>query len=277
MADGPERFGVIIGGMKCGTTSLFDYLARYPEVCASTIKETNFFSGDTFNQSDLTEYQQLWPDWCPERHRIAVEASPNYSKIPSRPDVAQRIGQFKADWRFVYLLRHPLERIESHLTHGQARAWNASEVNEHHIICSMYARQLDSYVDVFGREAILIVQSSHLKHNRTETLPRIADFLDLTVPPPEKDVSGTSNEWVTHRIDHPLVQWARQRSMLRAVGKLVPAGARRWVRRGVGSPVSRVALNTDSREQILDQLRPDLTRLRDQYGVDVSKEWGIPI
>lgn len=277
MAEGPERFGVIIGGMKCGTTSLFDYLAKYPQVCTSRIKETNYFSRDEFEQTDLSEYRRLWPNWCPGKHTVAVEASPNYSKIPSRPDVAKRIGQFKADWRFIYLLRHPVERIESHLTHGQAREWNASEVLEHHIICSMYASQLDSYVDIFGRQSILLVQSAHLKHDRVATLTRIAEFLGLTQPPSEESVSGTRNEWATHRKDHSLVQWARQRNVLRAVGKLVPAGARRWVRRTTGSPVSRVALDAESRKHILDRIHTDLVRLQDIYGVDVATEWGIEL
>jgi hypothetical protein len=100
MTEGPGRYGVMIGGMKCGTTSLFDYLARHPDVCASAIKETNFFSGDKFEESDLTGYHKLWPDWCPEKHKIAIEASPNYTKIPSRPNVPQRIAQFQADRRF---------------------------------------------------------------------------------------------------------------------------------------------------------------------------------
>jgi hypothetical protein len=277
MAEGPRRFGVIIGGMKCGTTSLFDYLARHPHVCASAIKETNFFSGDEFKETDLTNYHRLWPDWCAKKHEIAIEASPNYTKIPSRPNVAHRFAQFEADWRFVYLLRHPLERIESHLTHGQAREWNTSEANDHHIACSMYARQLDAYVDAFGSDSVLIVQSSDLRQKRTETLRRITDFLSLSTPVPQESASGTRNEWTAHRKDHPLVSWARQRNVLRAVGKLVPVGARRWIRRGVGTPVSRMKLDQESQHRILSQLRPDLVRLRDVYGVDASTEWGISI
>ena len=34
---------VIIGAMKCGTTSLHYYLAEHPDVCMSEVKETNFF------------------------------------------------------------------------------------------------------------------------------------------------------------------------------------------------------------------------------------------
>lgn len=277
MTNEPTRFGVIIGGMKCGTTSLFDYLARHPEVCGSAIKETNFFSGDDFQESDLSNYQKLWPDWCAEKHAIAVEASPNYTKIPSRPNVAHRFAQFQADWRFVYLLRHPLERIESHLTHGQAREWNDSEVNDHHIACSMYARQLDAYVAAFGRESVLIVQSSRLRQNRTETLGRITEFLGLSAPVTQGSASGTRNEWTAHRKDHPLVSWARQQNSLRAVRKLVPVGARRWIRRGVGTPVSRMKLDPESQDRILNQLRPDLVRLRDVYEVDASTEWGFEL
>ena len=33
---------IVAGAPKCGTTSVFRYLADHPEVCASNVKETRF-------------------------------------------------------------------------------------------------------------------------------------------------------------------------------------------------------------------------------------------
>lgn len=38
-----HRFGIIGGGSKAGTTSVFNYLADHPEICAADAKETRFF------------------------------------------------------------------------------------------------------------------------------------------------------------------------------------------------------------------------------------------
>lgn len=273
----PTQFGVIIGAMKGGSTSLFDYLAAHPEVCGSAIKETNYFSNDEFKDEDLTAYHELWPNWNPTRHKVAIEASVNYTKFPSRPNVAERISRFDADWKFIYVLRNPLDRIESHLTHGQARSWNASDVDEHHIICSMYAKQLDLYVERFSRESIHLLTSEALRTNRAASLESVREFLGLSLPFSEAQYSTISNSWTKHRIDHPLIQWARKRRVLGSVAKLVPVGARRLLRQKTGTPAPRVKLDNSSRELLIRKLRPDLQRLRDQYGVDAKKEWGIVI
>ena len=41
-----KTFGLIIGAMKCGTTSLFHYLAEHPQVSPSSDKEPFFFCDD---------------------------------------------------------------------------------------------------------------------------------------------------------------------------------------------------------------------------------------
>ena len=38
-----ESFLIIAGASKAGTTSVFNYLANHPQICASVAKETRFF------------------------------------------------------------------------------------------------------------------------------------------------------------------------------------------------------------------------------------------
>ena len=45
----PDFF--IVGALKCGTTSLYEYLRQHPEVFMSRIKEPHFFGRDL-------------PHWC---------------------------------------------------------------------------------------------------------------------------------------------------------------------------------------------------------------------
>ncbi|MEO0377749.1 MAG: hypothetical protein AAF329_24750 [Cyanobacteria bacterium P01_A01_bin.17] len=52
-----NAFALIIGAMKCGTTSLFHYLAEHPQVSPSRNKEPFFFCDDRRYQQGLQRYQ----------------------------------------------------------------------------------------------------------------------------------------------------------------------------------------------------------------------------
>jgi hypothetical protein len=49
---------LIIGAMKCGTTSLYSYLSEHPEVLMSSVKEPNFFLER--EELSLDEYKKLF-------------------------------------------------------------------------------------------------------------------------------------------------------------------------------------------------------------------------
>lgn len=38
-----DRYLLIIGAMKCGTSSLYDYLSGHPQLCPALIKEPEYF------------------------------------------------------------------------------------------------------------------------------------------------------------------------------------------------------------------------------------------
>jgi hypothetical protein len=66
---------LIIGAMKCGTTSLFNYLCSHPRIIGSVPKEIFYFSGHT-------EGSELWY----RRHFEAIHA-------PSFRFAGNRIGR----------------------------------------------------------------------------------------------------------------------------------------------------------------------------------------
>lgn len=44
---------LIIGGMRCATTTLQYVLDRHPQICMSSVKETNFFKSDAAPKGGL--------------------------------------------------------------------------------------------------------------------------------------------------------------------------------------------------------------------------------
>ena len=57
---------LIIGGMKCGTTSLHNYLATHPEVFMSEEKELDFFTSWNIRERGLGWYEKQFPVEAPD-------------------------------------------------------------------------------------------------------------------------------------------------------------------------------------------------------------------
>ena len=96
----------IVGGPKCGTTSLWSWLRTHPDIFMSHLKEPNFFnSDDNLGISGLTEYEALFRD-ARVSHTAVGEASVWYL---SSPVAVQNILRFEPEARFIVLLRNPIE------------------------------------------------------------------------------------------------------------------------------------------------------------------------
>ena len=107
---------LIIGAAKAGTTSLFNVLAGHPQVFASKVKETRFFSHDELFQKGLAWYQEEYFRRAPDRV-VRMEASPAYLTWSDK--VARRIRQSYENRpvSLVAILRDPTKRAYSHYCH----------------------------------------------------------------------------------------------------------------------------------------------------------------
>ena len=185
----PNGMLFVIGAMKSGTTSLFEILGQHPSICRSSIKEPNFFCEDR-DEAELDSYTSLW-NWEGGAYSYAMEASVAYSKAPNIPGVPERIYRFGAsNNKFIYILRHPLSRIESQVRHGMFAGWGKSldaGVPNDAINYSRYAMQIDEYLKFFPRENILILTLEEFKSDPHFVLKRICDFLCID---PDYDFSA---------------------------------------------------------------------------------------
>jgi len=272
----PVRFGLILGAMKCGTSSLYRWLSLHPEVCHSVVKEPNFFADRDNDSQSLEQYRRLW-SWDPSRHSIALEASTNYTKTPLFPNAAERIAKHNhVDWRFIYIMRNPINRIESHLTHGAAYG-GAERVEEHHICCSEYARQIEAYTKLFGKEKLLLLTFDQLTRRTHEILRQTCRFLDIDPEFPFPEKLRSFNVASSRRRENRVVDLMRRHKMLSMTSRLVPTEIRRRVRWLIGEKIRRYKLNDQEVAYVLKRLRPDLQRLKSEFGIDAHSEWGIEL
>jgi hypothetical protein len=118
---------LIVGVQRAGTTSLFDYLLRHPDVSGPLAggaevswsrKELHFFDERFWRGIDW--YRSFFPTEIRRRvarlrggDLVAGEATPYYMFHPRVPD---RVAATIPDMRIIVLLREPVERAYSHYT-----------------------------------------------------------------------------------------------------------------------------------------------------------------
>ena len=187
---------VVIGAMKSGTTALFQTLRQHPEIAPSHVKETNFFCVARPRDLEPQRYAAHW-SFDPSRHRWALEASTNYAKLPcfTNPAVfAHRLSP--ARFRFIYMVRDPVERIRSQYLHSLAEGWIQRPIHEgvleQALLISNYHFQSMPYLYSFGEDAFLVVRYEDFVQDRERVLQRICGFLEIDATFPFRD-PGSQN------------------------------------------------------------------------------------
>ena len=113
---------IIIGGLKCGTTSIHHYLGLHPEIQMSKPKELNFFVAELNWDLGLDWYASRFDDRFPVRG----ESSPHYTNLPRFTGVAERIREHCPDARLIYMVRDPIKRILSHWVHATGAGYETA-------------------------------------------------------------------------------------------------------------------------------------------------------
>ncbi|NBD15139.1 MAG: sulfotransferase [Cyanobacteria bacterium] len=192
---------IIIGAMKCGTSTLHEQLALQPSIFMSTLKEPNFFSDDQEYYRGiewyLAHFQQA------RANELCGESSTHYTKLPTYPHTVERICQHLSGVKFIYIIRHPIDRLVSHYIHEWTQKVISVEinqaVNQHRelIDYSCYSMQLKPYFETFGQQSVLPVFFERLLTHKQEELERICRFIGYKGQPiwnRELDAQNVSNE-----------------------------------------------------------------------------------
>ena len=103
---------IIVGAMRCGTTSLFRLLDGHPQLAPSLVKELHYF--DLHHAAGPAWYRRQFRPGIAlagGRVRLPFESSPYYMFEPRVPG---RMRALVPDVKLVFLLRDPVERAFSH-------------------------------------------------------------------------------------------------------------------------------------------------------------------
>jgi hypothetical protein len=213
---------LIIGTKRGGTTSMYKYLLRHPNVVpmwpgVENAKKTHYF--DQFHDRGQRWYRSHFPSVLQRRRierrtgapTVTGEAAPYYM---FHPLVLDRVRAELPAVKVIVLLRNPVDRIWSHhhervlnrtedLSFQEALEAEPSRLagererimtepgyySPRHDFCSYLARgryleHLEPWLDAFPAEQIHIVRSEDLYRQPAETLTAAHRFLGIPEVPP---------------------------------------------------------------------------------------------
>lgn len=199
----PDFF--IIGAPKCGTTTLYNWLGRHPEVNAPH-KEPCFFSQDIFPTSSLpthieslSEYTSIF-NFRAATQRISGEATPKYLYS----DMAlNEIKRLCPDARVIVCFRDPVDLVISlhyqKFREGEekessfVKAWRRT-VDHNGTVLSRdanfggqpnyyfwgaYGCRLKKLYELFTADQILLVGLNEIQSDPETTYKKLIDFLGI--------------------------------------------------------------------------------------------------
>ena len=221
------RHAVIAGANKCGTTSLFRYLAAHPGVRGSRVKETGFFLRDRGAQSEaLAAYLQNFAASDSLENRVLLEATPRYLEMGRA--VARRIHGLIPETRLIFLLRDPVERFQSfyrskqgfsdfevsRLTFAEFSQRALSEAKSlededsdqgqstpfgRELLKGRYVVYLRNYLEIFPPSSLRILYLEHLRDRPVSAMTDACHFLALDPAMYENFQFNVENKSRIHR------------------------------------------------------------------------------
>lgn len=206
----------MIGFAKCGTTSLFEYLAEHPDVRGGLAKEVHYFDhGSRYARGD-SWYRACFPLSLERTVRTkllrkkmtVIDATPRYV---NHPHAMHRIKRITPNAKFIAIVRDPIERAYSHYNMNASEAGVVNEdlsfadaiLKESQRISGeyekmerdesyysteyyghgyaeggLYSRWLKTWMAEFPK-SVLVLDSGALAADAQKALDEVTDFLGL--------------------------------------------------------------------------------------------------
>lgn len=203
----------IIGVVKGGTTSLYNYLIEHPSIQPSVGKEIDYF-GEYYSRG-INWYRCAFPfkihkffvTKIQKKKFLTGEATPRYFEHPGVPE---KIKKVTPNAKFIVLLRNPVDRAYSHynmnVTRGDENLSFSEAIDKEkertsnelrkmqndenyftwnyylyaYLNHGIYVEKLKRWMNVFPREQFLIIKSEDFSSNIPKYYNEVLNFLNLS-------------------------------------------------------------------------------------------------
>lgn len=299
----------VIGAPKCGTTSMYEYLALHPQVYMSPVKEPRYFAPDRpFDAAQLPglnygagidRYLSLFAG-AGSAIRLG-EASVQYLYSKVAPKLIQH---FQPQASIVVMLRNPVDLI--HSLHGDFVGLGYEDIEDlaealaaeperlrgrrlppraagpRHLqyrARGCFGKHLHRWFKIFGTSRIHVILLEDMLRDPSVVYRDLLDFLavDSSVEPSSFRIY---NERARRRSEvmHTILT---ARLAKRLVGRVLPVQLYLWSRAHLVKPLHRLnrqptplpLIDPEVRRQLESDFAPDVSRVSDLVGRDLGAVW----
>lgn len=242
---------LLIGGMKCGSTTLHDYLVNHPKLAEPHYKEPGFFSRDERFSLGLDWYRSVFAS--AQDDQLAFESSTCYTRHPHFGEVAARIHEHLPDIKLVYIMRHPVDRLYSHYRHAMLERQKKNEgpvvsleaalsETSEYFDAGCYLRQIEQFTAHYDRDRFFFLTLEELKADPDAMLGRLQAFLGIEVVPTlSTSLKGASNAASARAVGTTTAsarEKLRRNPLVRVAKRVIPKQARGMLMKAVmNSPI----------------------------------------
>ncbi len=267
---------LIVGAEKAGTTTLWATLDEHPDVSMCARKEPRFFTDQNWHRG-LAWYESLFSE--ADNCTAIGEASTAYTWAPESNEAPARIRDCLGDIKYLYCVRHPIERMISHYRHAVLYRWIPAATSFEDAIrikpalynCSRYYYQIEQYLPYTEPEQWHVVVLEQIVERPNEVMGQVFDFLGVH----RRAVESLYAQNVTDDKVQPWLSVDR----LRPYGYFLPKPMRRWGKWAVESfghkKIAKPTIDERVRDDLLTRLMPDIEAMARFCGQDLLALWQI--
>jgi len=279
----------IVGAIRAGTTSLYEYLKQIPSIYMSAIKEPNYFTASIdekqlFTRSISSEKKYLKLFTNVKNEKAIGDASPTYLWDPKS---AELIHKKIPEAKIIMILRNPIERAYSHylmlLGRGVIKSSfekiiSDSENVPHNdfsgrvINAGFYSEQIKRYFEIFPKNQVKILIFEEFVKSTKESVQNILDFLEVNDIPPNS-IYTIYNQFTEPRggISSSILK----SGVIKKIGKrLVPISiGESMIKNVLGKKSTKPKLSQKTYESLEYIYREDITKM--EIILDRNLPWSI--
>lgn len=260
---------IVAGTVKGGTTSLFSYLSKHPEICISSVKETCFFLPLRYGNArvGIDQYQKYFSG-CRRGEKYRVESTPGY--LDGGRAVAEEIKAELGKIKIVFVLRNPVDRLKSFYRYQKAQMNLPKELTfvQYVEACKqmpfderslqendaywgidggLYVKYLADWFNVFGKDNIRVLFFDDLVCCPSTVLVELSAWLGIDDSVYKNMKFEVENKTVLYRLGMIHSMAIRANKLLEPFMRQVPA---------VKSIVRKMyyALNSESEKEVISEV-----------------------
>jgi hypothetical protein len=171
-----------VGPPKTGTTWIYEVLKTVKEINLSKqTKELEFFNKN---------YHKGFPWYQNAFHRTGTKTCDISTSYFTSDKASSRIKKFDPNAKIIITIRDPYKRLISHYKHNirfgildPIPIKEAIKKQPGLIHNSLYSKYIRNWVEIFGRENVLILPIELLTTNQSDYIHQINSFLSISIDP----------------------------------------------------------------------------------------------